>query len=73
MANPHLGVAKELLLRSRGRGGGGASWGGRAFKASRVFVCHRCGEVEQCCLDLKRVYEAPFPERAGRLPLGQAS
>ena len=22
---------------------------------------------------LKRVYEAPFPERAGRLPLGQAS
>ena len=24
-------------------------------------------------LDLKRVYEAPFLERAGRLPLGQAS
>ena len=24
-------------------------------------------------LDLRRVYEAPFPERAGRLPLGQAS
>jgi len=24
-------------------------------------------------LDLRRVYEAPFLERAGRLPLGQAS
>ena len=24
-------------------------------------------------LDLKRVYETPFPDRAGRLPLGQAS
>jgi len=24
-------------------------------------------------LDLRRVYETPCPERAGRLPLGQAS
>ena len=26
-----------------------------------------------CLLDLRRVYEAPFLERAGRLPLGQTS
>ena len=32
-------------------------------------------ELVELTLDLRRVYEAPFPERAGRLPgpLGQAS
>ena len=42
-ADPHLGVAKELLLRSRGRGGGRGvvCWAGRAF------VCHGCGGAGQ--------------------------
>ena len=31
----------------------------------------RLGETPET-LDLTRGYEAPFPERAGRLPLGQA-
>ena len=48
-ADPHLGVAKELLLRSRGRGGGWGvvSWPGRACRAGRAFVCHGCGGAGQ--------------------------
>jgi len=34
LANPHLGVAKELLLRSRGGGRGVVCWAGRAFNVS---------------------------------------
>ena len=57
-ADPHLGVAKELLLRSRGRGGGRGvvSWPGRAFRAGKAFVCHGCGGA----FDLRRGYEAPL-------------
>ena len=54
-ADPHLGVAKELLLRSRGRGV--VCWAGRAFRAGKAFVCHGCGGA----FDLRRGYEASFP------------
>ena len=56
------------------RGGGSEERGRVLWDATSRGLFVRVGPprtIYVTLLDLRRVYEAPFPERAGRLPLGQ--
>ena len=73
-ADPHLGVAKELLLRSRGRGGGRGvvSWPGRAFRAGKAFVCHGCDGAGQLWRGVSGAPRVPWGASLGAGGAGQS-